>query len=103
MVTFAKTSQPNSRSTQLYINYGDNAPLDPQGFAPFGTVTEGMEVVDMIYSAYRERPDQGRITEEGDAYLVKNFPMIDKIKMAKILPAEPAAAPADKAAPPAAK
>jgi peptidyl-prolyl cis-trans isomerase A (cyclophilin A) len=103
MVTFAKTSQPNSRSTQLYINYGDNAALDPQGFAPFGTVTEGMEVVDMIYSAYRERPDQGRITEEGDAYLVKNFPMIDKIKMAKILPAEPAAAPADKAAPPAAK
>jgi peptidyl-prolyl cis-trans isomerase A (cyclophilin A) len=103
MVTFAKTSQPNSRSTQLYINYGDNAALDPQGFAPFGTVTEGMEVVDMIYSVYRERPDQGRITEEGDAYLVKNFPMIDKIKMAKILPAEPAAAPADKAAPPAAK
>jgi peptidyl-prolyl cis-trans isomerase A (cyclophilin A) len=100
MVTFAKTSLPNSRSTQLYINYGDNAALDPQGFAPFGTVTEGMDVVDMIYSGYRERPDQGRITEEGDAYLVKNFPMIDKIKTAKILPAEaPAAAPADKAAP----
>jgi peptidyl-prolyl cis-trans isomerase A (cyclophilin A) len=96
MVTFAKTSQPNSRSTQLYINYGDNAGLDPQGFAPFGTVTEGMEVVDMIYSAYRERPDQSRITDEGDAYLVKNFPMIDKIKLAKILPAEPAAAPAAK-------
>jgi peptidyl-prolyl cis-trans isomerase A (cyclophilin A) len=99
MVTFAKTSLPNSRGTQLYINFGDNAGLDPQGFAPFGTVTEGMEVVDMIYSAYRERPDQQRITEEGDAYLVKNFPMIDKIKLAKILPAEPAAAPADKAAP----
>jgi peptidyl-prolyl cis-trans isomerase A (cyclophilin A) len=102
MLTFAKTSQPNSRSTQLYINFGDNAGLDSQGFAPFGTVTEGMDVVDMIYSGYRERPDQSRITDEGDAYLVKNFPMIDKIKMAKILPAEPAAAPADKAAPPAA-
>jgi peptidyl-prolyl cis-trans isomerase A (cyclophilin A) len=101
MLTFAKTSQPNSRATQLYINFGDNAALDPQGFAPFGTVTTGMEVVDMIYSGYRERPDQQRITEEGDAYLVKNFPMIDKIKLAKILPAEPAAAPADKAAPPA--
>jgi len=99
MVTFAKTSLPNSRSTQLYINFGDNAALDPQGFAPFGTVTTGMEVVDMIYSVYRERPDQQRITEEGDAYLVKNFPMIDKIKLAKILPAEPAAAPTDKAAP----
>jgi peptidyl-prolyl cis-trans isomerase A (cyclophilin A) len=99
MLTFAKTSQPNSRSTQLYINFGDNTGLDPQGFAPFGTVTEGMDVVDMIYSGYGERPDQSRITDEGDAYLVKNFPMIDKIKMAKILPAEPAAAPADKAAP----
>jgi peptidyl-prolyl cis-trans isomerase A (cyclophilin A) len=98
-VTFAKTSEPNSRATQLYINFGDNAALDPQGFAPFGEVVEGMEVVDMIYSGYRERPDQQRITEEGDAYLVKNFPMIDKIKLAKVLPAEPAAAPADKSAP----
>jgi hypothetical protein len=58
-----------------------------------------MDVVDMIYSGYAERPDQDHIREEGDAYLVKNFPMIDKIKLAKILPAEPAAAPADKTAP----
>jgi peptidyl-prolyl cis-trans isomerase A (cyclophilin A) len=96
MLTFAKTSLPNSRSTQLYINFGDNAGLDPQGFAPIGSVVEGMEVVDKIYSGYAERPDQGKITEEGDAYISKNFPMIDKIKMAKILPAEPAAAPDDK-------
>jgi peptidyl-prolyl cis-trans isomerase A (cyclophilin A) len=95
-ITFAKTSQPNSRSTQLFINFGDNARLDSDGFAPFGTVTEGMDVVDMIYAGYRERPEQQNITEEGDAYLVKNFPMIDKIKLAKILPAEPAAAPAAK-------
>ena len=91
MVTFAKTSLPNSRSTQLYINFGNNAALDPQGFAPIGSVVEGMEVVDMINSSYRERPDQQAITEEGDAYIMKNFPMIDKIKMAKIVPAEPAA------------
>ena len=95
-ITFAKTSQPNSRSTQLYINFGDNTGLDSQGFAPFGEVVEGMDVVDMIYAGYRERPDQGKITDEGDAYLVKNFPMIDKIKMAKILPAQPPAAPAAK-------
>jgi peptidyl-prolyl cis-trans isomerase A (cyclophilin A) len=96
MVTFAKTSLPNSRSTQLYINFGDNAGLDPQGFAPFGSVIEGMDVVDKINSSYGERPEQDKITNEGDAYIMKNFPMIDKIKLAKVLPAEPAAAPADK-------
>jgi peptidyl-prolyl cis-trans isomerase A (cyclophilin A) len=90
------TAGPNTRTTQLFINFGDNAGLDRQGFAPFGTVTEGMDVVDKIYAGYGERPDQQRITEEGDAYISKNFPMIDKIKLAKVLPAAPAAAPADK-------
>jgi peptidyl-prolyl cis-trans isomerase A (cyclophilin A) len=103
MVTFAKTSQPNSRSTQMYINFGDNAGLDPQGFAPFGTVTEGMDVVDKIYSGYGERPEQDKITSEGDAYVAKNFPMIDKIKLAKILPPAPAAPPAAVPATPAKK
>lgn len=55
-----------------------------------------MDVVDKIYPGYGERPDQQRITEEGKAYLDKNFPMLDSIKAARILPAEPAAAPADK-------
>jgi peptidyl-prolyl cis-trans isomerase A (cyclophilin A) len=98
-VTFARTGAPNSRSTQLYINYKDNLFLDPpsqQGFAPFGTVTDGMDVVDKISSAYGERPDQGQITAEGDAYISKNFPNIDKIKSAKILPAEDAAPAAEK-------
>ena len=94
-VVFA-TAGPNTRTTQLFINFGDNAGLDRQGFAPFGTVTDGMDVVDKIYPGYGERPDQQRITEEGKAYLDKNFPMLDSIKAARILPAEPAAAPADK-------
>jgi peptidyl-prolyl cis-trans isomerase A (cyclophilin A) len=94
-IVFA-TAGPNTRTTQLFINFSDNAPLDPMGFAPFGSVVEGMDVVDMITSMYGQRPDQGRITEEGDAYITKNFPMIDKIKTARILPATPAAAPADK-------
>jgi peptidyl-prolyl cis-trans isomerase A (cyclophilin A) len=90
------TAGPNTRTTQLFINFGDNGRLDQMGFAPFGMVAEGMDVVKQIYDGYAERPDQGKITEEGDAYISKNFPMIDKIKLAKILPAEPAAAPADK-------
>ncbi|HUA18466.1 MAG TPA: peptidylprolyl isomerase [Bryobacteraceae bacterium] len=91
-ITFAKTGAPNSRSTQVYINFKDNAFLDSQGFTPFGEVVEGMDtVVDKISSAYGERPDQGRITDEGDAYITKNFPNIDKIKLAKVLPAAAAA------------
>jgi len=90
-ITFA-TAGPRTRTTQLFINFRDNAPLDAQGFSAFGEVVEGMDtVVDKISSAYGERPDQGRITAEGDAYIAKNFPNIDKIKLAKILPAEPAA------------
>jgi peptidyl-prolyl cis-trans isomerase A (cyclophilin A) len=85
------TAGPNTRTTQLFINLNDNKFLDSMGFAPFATVSEGMDVVDKIYPGYAERPDQQQITEQGDAYLVKNFPMIDKIKVGKILPAEPAA------------
>jgi peptidyl-prolyl cis-trans isomerase A (cyclophilin A) len=87
-VTFAKTSAPNSRSTQVFINFGDNASLDSQGFAPFGRVTEGMNVVDKLYSGYGSNnvPDQGRIMTEGNAYLLKSYPKLDYIKKATIEP-----------------
>ena len=88
------TAGPNTRTTQLFINYADNAGLDSQGFAPFGTVVEGMENVEKIFSGYGQTPDQGRITAEGKAYLDKSFPKLDSITAAKILPAAPAAAPA---------
>jgi peptidyl-prolyl cis-trans isomerase A (cyclophilin A) len=84
-VTFAKTAAPNSRSTQIFINYADrNAALDAQGFAPFGQVVEGMEVADAINAEYREKPDQGSIAAQGNAYLTKNFPNLDYIKSAVI-------------------
>ena len=85
MVTFAQTSARNSRSTQLFINYGDNSRLDAMRFAPFGEVTKGMDVVDKINSEYQERPDQGAITNQGKAYLDKNFPRIDRIISATIV------------------
>ena len=85
-VTFAKAASPNSRSTQVFINFVDNAPLDSQGFAPFGQVTEGLDVVDKLYAGYGRAnvPDQGRITVEGNAYLQKTYPRLDFVKTATI-------------------
>jgi peptidyl-prolyl cis-trans isomerase A (cyclophilin A) len=98
------TSGPNSRTNQLFVNIGDNTrSLDPQGFSPFGEVTEGMDIVLGLYAGYGERPDQNRILNEGKAYLDKNFPNLDSIKSAVILPAEGAAAPAMKSTAPATK
>jgi len=94
MVSFA-TAGPGTRTTQVFINYADrNAGLDGQGFAPFGKVVEGMEVVDALYADYGEGapqgmgPEQGRSQSEGNAYLTKSFPNLDYIKKATIMPAE---------------
>jgi peptidyl-prolyl cis-trans isomerase A (cyclophilin A) len=82
-LTFAD-SGPNSRTTQLFINLGDNAQLDRMGFAPFGRIVSGMGAVTRIYSGYGETPDQGAITAQGDAYLRSNFPHMDRIITARI-------------------
>jgi peptidyl-prolyl cis-trans isomerase A (cyclophilin A) len=75
----------NTRSTQLFINLRSNQHLDSDGFAPFGQVVEGMEVVDKIYSGHGEQPDQQAITARGNAYLKANFPKLDYIKTARIV------------------
>lgn len=86
-ITFA-TAGPNTRTTQVFINFADNASLDAQGFAPFGQVVEGMTVVDKLYSGYGRNnvPDQGRLTAEGNAYLLKSYPKLDYIKKATVEP-----------------
>lgn len=58
------TAGPNTRTAQLFINYGDNARLDSQGFAPFGQITDGMAAVDALYSGYGEQPRQDLITSQ---------------------------------------
>jgi peptidyl-prolyl cis-trans isomerase A (cyclophilin A) len=86
MLTYGTTGQPNSRGTQLFINYKDNSFLDAQGFVPIGQVVEGMEAVDMLDDEYGAAPqnNQGRIVAEGNKYLQANFPKLDYIKTATI-------------------
>lgn len=84
-VTFAKTGAPNSRSTQIFVNYKDNTFLDPQGFSPFAIVTEGMEVLDGINSEYGERPDQQMMHVRGNEYLNEQFPRLDYILKASVI------------------
>ena len=86
------TAGPNTRTTQIFINYGENTSLDRSGFAPFGRVVEGMAVVDSLYGGYGEGapegrgPEQGRIEGQGKAYLDKSFPQLDSIKSTIVLP-----------------
>ncbi len=89
-MTFAKTSLPNSRSTQIFINLVPNTNLDASGFSPFGEIVEGMEVVDQLYSGYGEGapggngPNQGRLQAEGNTYLNADFPNLDYVERASI-------------------
>jgi peptidyl-prolyl cis-trans isomerase A (cyclophilin A) len=89
-VVFAHAG-PNTRTTQLFINFRDNSSsLDKQGFASFGQVISGMDVVDKLHSGYGDGPPGGkgpsqqRIVAEGTAYLAKEFPNLDYIKSATI-------------------
>jgi peptidyl-prolyl cis-trans isomerase A (cyclophilin A) len=90
MVTYAMGGTPDTRTTQMFINFKNNANLDAMGFAPFGEVTSGMDNVDKIYTGYGEGaprgqgPEQGRVQSEGNAYLMKDFPKMDYIKSATI-------------------
>jgi len=94
-VTYAMAG-PNTRTTQIFINLGNNTRLDTMGFAPFGEVTSGMDVIKQFYADYADQPTghQDDITNQGKPYLDKNFPKLDSIKTAVIVAAPAAAAPA---------
>ena len=91
MIAYAMTG-PNTRTTQLYINYADNSRLDEQGFAPIGRVVEGMDVVDALYAEYDEGAgggmrggQQGQIISGGNVHLDAEFPNLDKFIRAYIV------------------
>jgi peptidyl-prolyl cis-trans isomerase A (cyclophilin A) len=94
MLSFA-TAGPGTRTTQIFINLGDNPNLDSTGFSPFSKVTSGMDVIDKFYSGYGEGapngngPDQERLQKEGKAYFEKSFSLLDTIKAAVIVPPAP--------------
>ncbi len=87
MLTYGTTGQPNTRGTQLFINYKDNSFLDKQGFVPIGQVVEGMEAVDMLYSEYGSGPqnEQGTIVQQGNKFLQTKYPKLDYIKTATVV------------------
>jgi peptidyl-prolyl cis-trans isomerase A (cyclophilin A) len=87
MVTYAMAG-PNTRTTQIFINYANNSRLDRDGFAPFGKVVAGMEVLDSVFSGYGDNPDQSMVQTQGNTYLGSKFPKLDYIKTARIVPAE---------------
>src|SRR5438034_8749927 len=84
-VTFA-TAGPNTRTTQLFVNLGDNRRLDTQGFTPIGSVTSGLDVVDKLYSGYGDRPTplQPQMENQGKAFLDKRFPKLDHVVTARV-------------------
>jgi peptidyl-prolyl cis-trans isomerase A (cyclophilin A) len=91
MMTFAQTSQPNSRTTQVFVTYNNHPRLDQSGFTPFGKIVQGMDVVDSLYKGYGEGapdgkgPSQERVQNEGNAYLDKEFPKLDRILSTQVM------------------
>jgi peptidyl-prolyl cis-trans isomerase A (cyclophilin A) len=77
---------PNTRTTQVYVNFGDNSRLDQQGFAVFGEVVAGMAtVVDSLYRGYPDVPSQDSISRQGNAYLTRKYPRLDAIVKARVV------------------
>lgn len=91
-LAYAMLTTPNTRTTQIFVNLADNAQLDAQGFAPFGRIVYGIDVIDRLYAGYDERAgggmragNQGPIEKEGNAWLEREFPKLDYIVRVRVV------------------
>ena len=92
-VVFAKTGEPDSRTTQVFVNLRDNSDtLDPQGFTPFGEVIQGLDIISSVYMGYGDFPPAGEgpnpaaMADIGNDYLEEHFPKLDYVKKAAVMP-----------------
>lgn len=89
-VAFAMAG-PNTRTTQVFVNYGPNEILDQQGFAPIGRVVNGMDALLRLHSGYGELQPQGTgpaygcMLSHGNEYLSRRYPNLDRIESASII------------------
>ena len=81
-LAFAQGTLASSRTTQVFISYGDNSRLDRDGFAPFGEVVTSMVLVERIYSEYGEGAEQALIQAGGNSFLNRYLPRLDYIRTA---------------------
>lgn len=90
-LSFAQ-SGPNTRNVQVFINLKDNAPLDKQGFPAFGRIVEGMDAAEKLNFVYGELqpkgggPDGIKAEMQGNRYFELQYPRLDYIRKAAVLP-----------------
>ena len=83
-LAFASEETAHSRTTQIFVNLSDNDDFDRMGLVPFGRIIQGIGVIDQIHAEYGELPEQNRIIREGNDYLARNFPSLDRIEEARL-------------------
>ena len=83
--------KPGTRTTQVFVNYGQNLRLNEMGFAAFAEVIDGMAALDSLYGGYGEGPPRGagpdpvKLVKQGNVYIDREFPRVDSIVRARVV------------------
>lgn len=81
------TDGPDTRTSQVFINYANNSRLDKLGFAPFGEVVSGLEVAEAAFNptpGVRLGIDQESYEANGNRWIRENYPGVNFILSATI-------------------